>query len=720
MVSIILNNAFHKFALKKLRGDFVNQIETKNIAQSYLEKVYGSNAIFRDGQLEAITAVLQGKRALVVQKTGWGKSLIYFLSTKILRKNNKGLTIVISPLLALMNNQLDATNNFRLISRTINSNNTEEWESTANEIIRNEVDILFISPERLANEEFNSKILNRINQSIGMLVIDEAHCISDWGHDFRPDYRRIINIVRFLAPNVPLLATTATANDRVVKDIVNQLGRDILVQRGPMIRESLAIQVIHLDRKEERLAWLSENISSMDGMGIIYCLTKNDCNLVTGWLRYCGVDAYAYYSGIKKDKDEEREERFRLEKMFINNEMKVLVATTAFGMGIDKPDISFVIHFQKPGNVVAYYQQIGRAGRGIDSAYAILLAGNEDDEIIDYFIRNAFPSFNEMDYVIRILEGNDGLSINGLMRKLDITYRRLDKCLKFLLMNGDIFKDKSKYYKTPKMWEPDMKYSEQITQTRKDELQRMNDFININDCYMKFVAKELNDEHACNCNRCSNCIGEELFSSQPERETILEAISFIKKEHFTFEPRKKLPSGLKIDSKNKIDEAFQCEKGLALSSYGDAGWGREISKNKYKDNYFSDDLVIASAELLKDIVEKNMINWVTSVSSLRRPELVGNFAERLANELKLSYFDCIIKTHNSKQQKELNNSHKQFENVWDSFEVENARSGNVLLIDDMVDSRWTFTVCGYKMLAEGSGKVYPFALANTAGSGGSD
>jgi len=698
----------------------VNHIEIKKIAQSYLEEVYGSNAIFRDGQLEAIISVVQGKRALVVQKTGWGKSLIYFLSTKILRENNRGLTIVISPLLALMNNQLDATDRFQLISRTINSSNTEEWDSIASEIVRNEVDILFISPERLANEEFNSKILNRINQSIGMLVIDEAHCISDWGHDFRPDYRRIINIVRFLPPNVPLLATTATANDRVVKDITNQLGGDILVQRGPLIRESLAIQVIHLDRKEERLAWLSDNISSMDGTGIIYCLTKNDCNLVTGWLRFSGVDAYAYYSGIKKDKVEEREERLRLENMFINNEMKVLVATTAFGMGIDKPDISFVIHFQKPGNVVAYYQQIGRAGRGIDSAYAILLAGNEDDEITNYFIRTAFPSYKEMDYVIRILEENDGISINDLMRELDITKGRLDNCLKFLIISGDIYKDKSKYYKTPKMWEPDMEFSEQITQTRKYELQRMNEFININDCYMKFVANELNDEHAVNCNKCSNCMGEELFSSQPERKTIREALNFIKKKYFSFEPRKKWPAGIKIASKNNVDDAFRCEKGLVLSSYGDAGWGREVSKNKYTDNHFSDDLVVASAELLKDIVEKNMIKWVTSVSSLRRPELVRNFAERLAIELKLSYFDCIIKTHNSKQQKELNNSHKQFENAWNSFEVKNVQSGNVLLIDDMVDSKWTFTVCGYKLLFEGSGKVYPFALANTAGLGGSD
>lgn len=363
----------------------MGKVDLERLAQQHLESVYGKGAIFKEGQLKAVLTVLQGNRVLVVQKTGWGKSLIYLLSTRILRDSGSGLTIVISPLLALMNNQLESAEKFKLTARTINTNNKDDWEVIADEILANKVDILFISPERLANENFNIEILSRINQSIGMLVIDEAHCISDWGHDFRPDYRRIKNIVKFLPPNVPLLATTATANDRVIRDISNQLGGDILTQRGSLVRGSIAIQVIHLNKKEERLAWLSENISNIDGTGIVYCLTRNDCNLVSNWLRKKGIDAHAYYSGLKKDKDEEKAERLRLEKMFINNELKVLVATTAFGMGIDKPDISFVINSQKPGNVVAYYQQIGRAGRGIKHAYAVLLAGNEDDEITKIF-----------------------------------------------------------------------------------------------------------------------------------------------------------------------------------------------------------------------------------------------------------------------------------------------------------------------------------------------
>jgi ATP-dependent DNA helicase RecQ len=689
-------------------------------AYKCLIEAYGIGATFREGQLDAIIAVLQGKRALVVQKTGWGKSLIYFLTTKILRNEGKGLSIVISPLLALINNQIEATNNFGLIARTINSSNVEEWEDIIQDVRDNKIDILFISPERLANEEFSKKVMSEINKSIGMLVIDEAHCISDWGHDFRPDYMRIINIVKFLPPNVPLLATTATANDRVVKDIAKQLGEDILVQRGPLIRDSLSIQVIHLDMKEERLAWLSENIVKMQGTGIVYCLTKHDCKLVSGWLSSCGIDAYSYYSGLKKDKEEETEERLKLEQMFINNQMKVLVATTAFGMGIDKSDIGFVIHFQKPGNVVAYYQQIGRAGRGIKSADAILLAGNEDDDITNYFINSAFPTYKEMNIIIIELESGNGLSLYDIMREVDISKSRLENCLKFLLMNGVIYKEKSKYHKSPKLWVPDMEHSESITKMRRDELQRMNEFINTVDCYMEFVAKELDDSFAERCHKCSNCKGDHIYKIAPQRDTILKAIKYIKNGYFVIEARKQWPSSVSIDGKNKINEMFQCQNGIALSSYGDAGWGREVGKNKYVDEYFSNDLVNASVELLKGFVKEHNIEWVTAVSSLRRPELVKSFAERLSRALGLPYYESVIKIKNVKQQKELHNNHSQCQNALESFEVRNVHTGNVLLVDDMVDSRWTFTVCGYKLISKGSGLVYPFALANTAGSGGQE
>lgn len=700
--------------------------EMQEIMLNQLVSAYGADAQFRTGQEEAILSILKGDRALVVQKTGWGKSLIYFLSTRILRDLGKGLTIVISPLLALMNNQIEAAEKFGLEAATFNSGNVDEWEEVKEDVLNKKIDILYISPERLVNESFTQEVLSRITTSIGLLVVDEAHCISDWGHDFRPDYRRVINVIRFLPSNVPLLATTATANDRVVGDVAKQLGDNIHIQRGGLVRESIAIQVIKLDTKEERLSWLSENLPSIEGIGIIYCLTKYDCNMVSGWLRINGIDAYAYYSGLEKDINLDVEKRRKLELMFMESKMKALVATTAFGMGIDKPDISFVIHFQKPGNLVSYYQQIGRAGRALKEACAILLVGQEDDEINKYFIGSSFPTYREMDRVVKLIDSSEYLSLYQIMSKLDINKGRLEKCLKYLTINGDIYIENKKYYKSPRLWEPDMDYADAITTTRYNELSKMNEFVDTEECLMQFVAKELNDNNAKECNKCSNCLEKALFNVRPDVQTIMNATKYIKQQHYKIDPRKQWPSGVKHESgiegnmKNRIFEDGRCEKGIVLSNYGDVGWGKIVRDNKYKTNYFEDQLVDVSKELLKDKVKEWDIKWVTSISSLRHLELVKNFAERLAKSLNLPYYNSIIKTYDATQQKELNNNHSQYRNAWDSFEVENVKEGNVLLVDDMVDSRWTFAVCGYKLLHQDSGKVYPFALSNTAGSGGSD
>ena len=317
-----------------------------------LRESYGENAKFREGQKEAIEAVVNGKRTLVVQKTGWGKSLVYFLATKLLKeKERDGITLIISPLLALMNNQIDSAKKLGINVKTINSDNKDEWNNIISDICdNNTVDALIISPERLANADFVKDCLDKIKNRVNLFVVDEAHCISDWGHDFRPDYRRIVKILQLLPGNVPVLATTATANDRVVNDIVAQLGENLVISRGELIRESLAIQVIKLQKKEDRLAWLAENIEKMPGSGVVYCLTKADCDLVTDWLNENDIKSEKYYADISKEG-----KAITLEK-FQKNEIKVLVATVAFGMGYDKPDIGFVIHFQRPANIVSYYQ----------------------------------------------------------------------------------------------------------------------------------------------------------------------------------------------------------------------------------------------------------------------------------------------------------------------------------------------------------------------------
>ncbi len=674
-----------------------------------LKTAYGEDAEFREGQREAIEAVLEGNRLLVVQKTGWGKSLVYFLATKMLRRSGKRITLIISPLLALMNNQVDSANKLGLHVVTINSANVEEWEAIEEDLKQDRVDALIISPERLANSEFRQMLLDGLSARIGLFVVDEAHCISDWGHDFRPDYRRIVDIINILPSNIPVLATTATANDRVVNDIKNQLGDSLLISRGSLMRESLALQVVDLPTREERLAWLLQNINLLPGTGIIYCLTVNDCKLVNKWLNANGIHSESFYA------DMDVENKDDVVAAFMSNSIKVLVATVAFGMGFDKSDIGFVVHFQRPGNLVAYYQQIGRAGRGIEKAYAILLCGKEDNEVNQYFIDSAFPTEELMGEVIATVIEHPGIRKKEFEQYINMKSLKIEQCIKYLLVSGDIYCENKGYYKSTRMWKPDLKKSREITDIRKAELRQMDEFIKHDGCYMEFIAGELDDLQAGRCGKCRNCLGRELLSFKLQEEMILKAQQFIREDFNVIEPRKQWPSGVFVDDRNRIPEALLNSQGRVLSNYGDAGWGTVVSKGKYTDGYFDEQLVEASYRLLKDFVRENDITWVTNVPSLRRPLLVKEFAEKLAAKLGLPYYQAIEKVNNSRCQKELNTSFLQYDNAYHSFEVTSVLPENVLLVDDMVDSKWTFTVCGYKLRKQGSGEVFPFALANSAG-----
>lgn len=674
-----------------------------------LRESYGENAKFREGQKEAIEAVVNGKRTLVVQKTGWGKSLVYFLSAKLLKEKKKdGITLIISPLLALMNNQIDSAKKLGINVKTINSDNKDEWDNIISDICDdNAVDALIISPERLANADFVKDCLDKIKNRVNLFVVDEAHCISDWGHDFRPDYRRIVKILQLLPSNVPVLATTATANDRVVNDIVAQLGENLVISRGELIRESLAIQVIKLQKKEDRLAWLAENIEKMPGSGVVYCLTKADCDLVTDWLNENDIKSEKYYADISKEG-----KAITLEK-FQKNEIKVLVATVAFGMGYDKPDIGFVIHFQRPANIVSYYQQIGRAGRGIELAYAILLCGEEDEHINQYFINSAFPTEKDMNIVVDFITDNPGKSISEIKGALNIRANRVEKTLKYLTVGDDIYTEyvnrKKGYYKSAKKWEPDLERSEGITAIRYKEMQDMDEFTKQKGCYMKYIAEKLDDVNAKVCGKCSNCRGL-IFDETVGAETVQRAQQFIKSKFGVIEPRKQFPD------KTKIESEFQFKGGIVLSNYADAGYGMAVQKGKYLDGYFSDELVDASVKILSEFIKNNNIEWITPVTSKRHPQLVPDFAKRLADRLGIGYFEGI-KKFNAEEQKKFENSKGQYQNANDSFEIIQVKKENILLVDDMVDSRWTFTVCAMKMREMGSGDIYPFALANTAGRG---
>lgn len=681
------------------------------VAEKYLKQMLGEQSSFRLGQWEAIEYSLQNKKALIVQQTGWGKSIVYFIATRILRDKGKGPTILISPLLSLIRNQIENASKIGIVALTINSQNVEEWDNVKSNLKNDTCDILLISPEQLANKERLAELLSYIKKGIGMFVIDEAHCISDWGHDFRPDYRRIISIVSKLPPNVPVIATTATANQRVIDDIVKQLG-DIEVLRGPLLRESLRLQTIKLKDQAERMAWLAENIPNLPGVGIIYCLTVSDCNKLSKWLNVNGINARPYTASVDTSK------KILLENAFMENKIKCLVATVALGMGYDKADIGFVVHFQRPGNVVSYYQQIGRAGRQLDNAYAILLNGAEDDQIQEYFIKSAFPTEIEMKEVVKVVEGSKhGLNKREILRYVNIRYGRLEKCLKFLEVENTIVKaENSKYFRTINPWVPNNQKSEVVTQRRYEELSNMQEFVGLNSCYMKFIAQKLDDPSAKDCGKCSNCTGSDFFSKNVDPKLVLQAIKFLKKEYIEIEKRKLWADG------KKIAMSEQLEDGRALCAFGDAGWGKFIHEDKYVNNYFREELVDASVELLlqwiPDIVKKMHITFVPSLS---RPDLVKSFAQRIASKLNIPCVDLIKKKAATLPQKELENSAFQCYNALKGFEVvEVSINRDILLIDDMVDSKWTLTVCGSMLREKGSARVYPFAIASTAGMRGAE
>jgi len=684
------------------------------------EAVGSPRAQFHPGQWEAIEVLVETRRPrlLVVQRTGWGKSIVYFIAAKLLREQGSGFSLLISPLLALMRNQIEAAQRIGIRAETINCTNAPDWPRTEAQLWANRIDVLLISPERLANEEFMTSFLLPIAARIGLLVVDEAHCISDWGHDFRPDYRRIFRILKTLPRNLPVLATTATANDRVVDDIAEQLGPRLQIFRGPLVRESLRLENIRIPSQAGRMAWLATQVPRLEGSGIIYALTVRDTEHLAGWLRRCGIDARAYHAG------QEDGECRQLEDMLLRNEVKVLVATVALGMGFDKPDLGFVIHFQRPASVVHYYQQVGRAGRAITSAHGILLSGAEDGEIADHFIRTAFPSAREARAVLDALEEAPApLDRTALQRAVNLRPSKLDKSLKFLSLEWPppIERNGGGFVRAAVRWHMPVERIDRITSLRRQEQVRMDDYMTSGGCLMEFLARELNDPDAAPCGKCANCTGERLGAEYPE-QLAEEARRFLEGLSLLIEPRKQWPAGVHFgaETKNQIDINFQAKEGRVLCKWGDVTFGDLVREGK-RVGHFSDRLVGAAAELIQGRWKPQpMPEWITCVPSRRHVDLVPDFTYRLAAKLGLPFVECILQVRNTEPQKSRQNSFQQVENLENAFSLVNGavRDAPVLLVDDMVDSRWTFAVLAWELLHGGAGLVFPFALADSSADDG--
>jgi ATP-dependent DNA helicase RecQ len=674
-------------------------VTTAERARALLADFLGPDAEFRDGQLEAIEALVDRRqRVLVVQRTGWGKSIVYLIATRLLRDDGAGPSLVVSPLLALMRNQTQMGERIGVRSATINSENVDDWQAIERAARDGSVDLLLISPERLNNPRFRDNVLAEVAHTAGLFVVDEVHCISDWGHDFRPDYRRVGRVIDLLPPTVPVLGCTATANDRVVADIEHQLGDDLVVIRGPLGRDSLAVRVVDLPSQGERLAWLSREIPRLDGTGVVYCLTIADANRVTQWLRREGIDAVAYTGATEAD------DRLEIEAALSENRVKVVVATSALGMGYDKPDLAFVIHFQSPGSPIAYYQQIGRAGRALDTASVVLLRGHEDRDIQDWFIETAFPDRVDAEAVVSLLEAQDDpVGVAAIEPVVNVRRSRLDGMLKVLEVEGAVARDGGKWRRTGRPWAYDGERVERVTAQRRREQAAMDEFGTTDRCLMQALLGELDDPVTGPCGRCGNCVPVDEEPLDPA--DVARAIDFVRRQPLLIEPRRQWPSGLD-GVKGRIAAEQLVEEGRALCLWTDGGWGTRVRSGR-KAGVYADELVGAAAHL----VDQWGVGpaWVTAVPG--RPE-VGVFADGLAAALGLPYVPALVATRDKSPQHTRENSAQQVTNVLGAFALSGeVPSGPVLLVDDTVSSRWTLTVAGALLRDGGAEAVFPLVLA---------
>lgn len=682
-----------------------------NESVKILQDIYGQDARFREGQYEAIEATLSRKRTLVVQKTGWGKSLVYFICTRLKRARSQGMTLVISPLLVLMDNQMEMARGMGLSCAALNSSvkDKAERQDILLKMARDQLDMVFITPETLLKDEILSYLPSL---RIGLFVIDEAHCISDWGHDFRLDYGRIGRIIGGAFSNVAVLATTATANDRVVNDLKRQLGDDVFISRGPLTRASLHIQVLPLDKRTDRYAWLLDNLPKLPGTGIIYCLDKRDCDYLAAFLDGNGIPAMSYYA---RNESEEEKNDLAMEA-FRANRIKAIVATIKLGMGYDKGDVAFVIHFQCPSSVVAWYQQIGRAGRNLKDAYVFLMTGSEDRDINEYFIRTAFPTREEADKVIECISHANGLTKREILAQVNARPSRVEKALYFMEKEGFVRREtvdrKMRYFPTIRRYVYDEPHYRMISDIRRQEMEQMSMLVAERGCLSRFAVNCLDDKTAGDCGKCANCTGKDVFPGLTMSEVSKQkAIDFIGAQKLTIEPRKQWP-----DAK-RIPEELRIQTGICLSKYGDPGYGEMVARGKYpragEQRRFNDRLVTRSAFILERLIRERQIAHITCVPSLRS-DLVRDFTVRLARRTGLTFVELLEKTQ-APQQKEMENSVFQCRNALDSFDVIGSiMPEKLILVDDVVDSRWTLTVCGYKLLEKGCCEVYPFALADSS------
>ncbi len=730
-------------------------------AEKVLAALAGPEARLRADQWRAVEALVAERgRVLCVQRTGWGKSAVYFVATALLRARGAGPTLIVSPLLALMRNQIDAAGRAGIAARTINSANLDEWDEVAEEIRAGTVDVLLVSPERLNNPGFRDDVLPRLAATTGLVVVDEAHCVSDWGHDFRPDYRRLRTLLDDLPPGVPVLATTATANARVTADVAEQLAPppaarapgssgaafprrsapqsrrhppgaeqlapppagpgaeqlgDALVLRGPLDRESLRLAVLRLPTAAHRLAWLADHLGELPGSGIVYTLTVAGAQDAGAFLRSRGYPVVVY-SGQTEDA-----ERRAAEADLLDNRVKAVVATSALGMGFDKPDLGFVVHLGAPPSPIAYYQQVGRAGRAVSSAEVILLPGTEDAAIWRYFASLAFPPEEQVRAVLAALSGTDRpLSTPALEARVDLRRSRLELMLKVLDVDGAVRRVAGGWVATGAPWRHDTERYARVAATRAAEQDAMRDYAAGTGCRMEFLRRCLDDPAAVPCGRCDNCCGPR-YPAEVSPVVLDAARAHLGRVGVDLPPRRQWPTGLPavgVGLSGRIPPEEQSLPGRALGRLSDLGWGERLRTVVAADAPVPDEVFAGVVRALAEWARSDD-PWparpvgVVAVASRSRPALVGDLARRIASVGRLPLLGAFPVVEAPPGAGRANSARRvaALHEVFQAPPLPPDLHGPVLLVDDLVDSGWTMTLAARALRRAGAPAVLPFALA---------
>lgn len=662
-------------------------------AEIKLQEIFKMPA-FYDEQWLTIDKLLKGEKVLLIEKTGFGKSLCFQFPATIF----EGTTIVFSPLIALMRDQVKKLNSLGINAKCINSEQTQEENSQIiNDAIQGNVKILYIAPERQENNEW---IEATRQMKLSMVVIDEAHCISVWGHDFRPSFKRIINLVKLLPKGMPILATTATATKKVEEDTIEQIGDNISSIRGNLMRENFKLFVIKVNSEDEKLMWLGRHINSFPGNGILYTGTRVDTEVYSNWFEYLGVSSTSYNAGL------DSESRVEIENGLMSNRWKCIISTNALGMGIDKPDIRFIIHTQIPQSLIHYYQEIGRAGRDGETSYVILFYNPADKRLPEAFIEGGRPSISKYERVIDAIK-NDLLGESDLMKATNLKLNQVRVIKSDLIEQGiirEVLFGRSKKYEYIANSKPlDNEAFEELKIAKLKDLDNMISYVETDLPRMKFLCDYLGDNNKHNYEKCDNTSEKKIsVKIKPEWQ---EKLKSFREDYFPV---------LEVETKGS-----KIVNGIAASFYSVSNVGNSIYRSKYeKGGDFPDFIFKLFIKAFSSQYKKEKFDLIVYIPPSISGNLVRNFAIRVSERLNIPISHNLIKTKVTKQQKEFENHLLKAENVKDAFTFKNPSNikfKNILLIDDILDSGSTIKAVGKYLSKLGASKITPIVIAKAVG-----